>query len=468
MEQSGADDAVGTIPAPRAEQRCWEETNSALALEAADQRDILQHRDLGESSHCLEQTPAHQESLITVGEPEHRLADGLPPLDDLFPPRRQIDREPKHRSLQSLLAFERRGECSATWAGETAVSMKEEQPLALHGFCSRVELERSPPGSAHDADTRGHGSRPRVVARSCIRHDQIQRHHLGELPQVLEQSWEPLRLAEGGDDGADHGSKGWECMSPPTTGDTGRQEILRVRDQEGVFRAQPPGRQWPAEKRPGEDSGERRCQRETSPTTGEPSMSSTRALTLPAHTLSSDSARVRDVLEKAKEQVGFLPNMYANMVNSPGLLETYLFGYNRFRKESGFSPAEQEVVFLTISRENGCHYCVAAHSMIAEKMSGVPRTVIRAIRDGAPIPDSRLAALNDFTRTLLEKRGWVDRTDVGRFVGAGFREDQVLEIVLAMAVKTLSNWSNHMFETQVDDMFAGWAWTPTASEAGAV
>jgi hypothetical protein len=75
--------------------------------------------------------------------------------------------------------------------------------------------------------------------------------------------------------------------------------------------------------------------------------------------------------------------------------------------------------------------------------------------------------LNDFTRTLLEKRGWVDRTDVGRFVGAGFREDQVLEIVLAVAVKTLSNWSNHMFETQVDDRFAGWAWTPTVSEAGA-
>jgi uncharacterized peroxidase-related enzyme len=196
-------------------------------------------------------------------------------------------------------------------------------------------------------------------------------------------------------------------------------------------------------------------------------MSSTRALTLPAHTLSSDSAPVRDVLEKAKEQVGFLPNMYANMVNSPGLLETYLFGYNRFRKESGFSPAEQEVVFLTISRENGCHYCVAAHSMIAEKMSGVPKTVIRAIRDGTPIPDPGLAALNDFTRTLLEKRGWVDRTDVGRFMGAGFREDQVLEIVLAVAVKTLSNWSNHMFETQVDDMFAGWAWTPAASEAGA-
>jgi uncharacterized peroxidase-related enzyme len=196
-------------------------------------------------------------------------------------------------------------------------------------------------------------------------------------------------------------------------------------------------------------------------------MSSTRALTLPAQSLSSESTRIRGVLEQAKEQVGFLPNMYANMVNSPGLLETYLFGYDRFRKESGFSPAEQEVVFLTISRENKCHYCVAAHSMLAEKVSKVPTDVIEAIRNGTTIADPRLAAVRDMTRTLLEKRGWPDRKDVGRFVSAGFTENQVLEIVLAVAVKTLSNWSNHMFETRVDDMFAKWVWQSAASAADA-
>jgi uncharacterized peroxidase-related enzyme len=196
-------------------------------------------------------------------------------------------------------------------------------------------------------------------------------------------------------------------------------------------------------------------------------MSSSRALTLPGHTPSSASARIRGVLQQAQEQVGFLPNMYTNMVNSPGLLETYLLGYERFRKESGFSPAEQEVVFLTISRENGCRYCVAAHSMLAEKVSGVSRDVVAAIRDGTAIPDLKLAALSHFTRTLLAKRGWVDRTDVDRFVAAGFGERQVLEIVLAMAVKTLSNSSNHLFDTQVDDVFAKWGWRSVESEAGA-
>ena len=58
--------------------------------------------------------------------------------------------------------------------------------------------------------------------------------------------------------------------------------------------------------------------------------------------MSSESPRIRGVLEQAQQQVSFFPNMYARMVNSPGLLETYLTGYDRFRKESGFTPAEQE------------------------------------------------------------------------------------------------------------------------------
>ncbi|WP_243744224.1 carboxymuconolactone decarboxylase family protein [Zeaxanthinibacter enoshimensis] len=68
------------------------------------------------------------------------------------------------------------------------------------------------------------------------------------------------------------------------------------------------------------------------------------------------------ILEKAQKANGMIPNMYRNMVNLPGLQETYDLGYQKFRSESGFSPAEQEVVFLTLSVDNGCNYCTAAHS----------------------------------------------------------------------------------------------------------
>lgn len=164
-------------------------------------------------------------------------------------------------------------------------------------------------------------------------------------------------------------------------------------------------------------------------------------------------------LREARAKLGFVPNMYGVMANSPGLLDTYVHGYDRFRTLSGFTPAEQEVVLLTISRENGCTYCVAAHSFIADKMSGVPETVTNAIRDGKPIPDARLAALHEFTRTLVVKRGLPDKADVAAFLGAGYSERLILEVVLAIAVKTLSNYSNHLFHTPVDEAFAGRAWS---------
>ncbi len=88
---------------------------------------------------------------------------------------------------------------------------------------------------------------------------------------------------------------------------------------------------------------------------------------LPKVDLNSADERAKPTIEAVIEKNGRLPNMYAYMINSPGVLETYLYGYERFRKESGFNPPEQEVIFLTISYENECEYCMAAHSMIADE-----------------------------------------------------------------------------------------------------
>lgn len=193
-------------------------------------------------------------------------------------------------------------------------------------------------------------------------------------------------------------------------------------------------------------------------------MKSEYKLTLPPQTLdkANADAKARAVLERAKAQVGFIPNMYAGMANSPGLLQTYLDGYDRFRKDSGLTSAEQEVVFLTISRSNGCDYCMAAHSMIADRMSKVPPPVTAAIRERQVIPDPKLAALSRFTDVLLDTRGLPSTGDVQAFLKAGFAERHVLEIILAIAVKTLSNYSNHLLHTPIDEMFADWEWKQPA------
>ncbi|WP_018990196.1 carboxymuconolactone decarboxylase family protein [Aromatoleum toluclasticum] len=181
-------------------------------------------------------------------------------------------------------------------------------------------------------------------------------------------------------------------------------------------------------------------------------------MTLPPQSPTTAEGSAKAVLDKALRQVGFIPNMYANMVHSPGVLNTYLDGYAAFRNDSGFTPAEQEVVFLAISRENGCEYCVGAHSLIADKFSGVPVEVTDAIRDGRPLPDARLQALAEFTRVMVASRGLPRRTEVDAFLSAGYTEHQILEIVLAIAVKTLSNYSNHLFHTELDEKFAERRW----------
>lgn len=168
----------------------------------------------------------------------------------------------------------------------------------------------------------------------------------------------------------------------------------------------------------------------------------------------SAEGKSKEILDIALKQVGFIPNMYANMANAPAMLSTYLHGYALFRSESSFSSVEQEVVFLAVSQYNGCNYCTAAHSMLADKMSGVPKDVLQAIRARQPIPDAKLAALAAMAVEMVAKHGQPDPAVVKTFLDVGYQERDLLYIVLAAAVKVLSNYSNQAFRTTVDEKFA--------------
>jgi AhpD family alkylhydroperoxidase len=180
-------------------------------------------------------------------------------------------------------------------------------------------------------------------------------------------------------------------------------------------------------------------------------------LTLPARTETDDEAGVAAVLGKAKAQIGMIPNMYGRMANVPGLLETYLTGVWGVPTGLGVEPREQAIVLLAISRANRCADCVAAHSTAAD-IAKLPTEVTDALRAGDPLPDARLDALATFTTTMVDTRGLPSRADVEAFLAAGFNERDILQVVLAIAVKTLSNYSNHLFHTPVDPVFAHRAW----------
>jgi uncharacterized peroxidase-related enzyme len=186
-------------------------------------------------------------------------------------------------------------------------------------------------------------------------------------------------------------------------------------------------------------------------------------LTLQAKTVEDADPQAREVLEQTQAKMGMVPNMYGVMANSPAMLQSYAQGYALFREKSGFTPAEQEVVFLTISRENGCRYCMAAHSFVADNISKVPMEVTDAIRNDDAIADRKIAELRDFTRIMVVSRGHPNQDDVSAFVQAGYSESHILDIILAISVKTISNYANHVFDTPVDAAFKGRSWEVLAA-----
>jgi len=162
------------------------------------------------------------------------------------------------------------------------------------------------------------------------------------------------------------------------------------------------------------------------------------------------------LLEQAESEFGFLPNLLGVLAESPAALKAYL-QLGKIFDESSFSPAERQVAILAVSRFNGCEYCVAAHSAISG-MQKVPEQAIEAIRQDRPIEDRSLEALRKFTTTVVDRRGWISEHDIAEFEEAGFDRAQVLEVILAISFKTLSNYINHFAETPLDDAFRAREW----------
>lgn len=166
----------------------------------------------------------------------------------------------------------------------------------------------------------------------------------------------------------------------------------------------------------------------------------------------------QEILEKTKKGLGFVPNMYSIMSNNTSLLDAYSYSYNSFRENSGFNSVEQEVVFLSAAYENECNYCMAAHSFVGDRMSGVPTEITDAIREGRELPDAKLSALSVFTRLITSTRANVTDEDITTFLDAGYDENAVLGVITGVGVKTFSNYVNHLVNTPLDKMFSGRKW----------
>ncbi|MEX0641405.1 MAG: carboxymuconolactone decarboxylase family protein [Pirellulales bacterium] len=166
-------------------------------------------------------------------------------------------------------------------------------------------------------------------------------------------------------------------------------------------------------------------------------------------------------LHKVQQKYRFVPNLMGLLANSPPAIKAYL-SLNELFDQTSLSPLERQIVLLATSVANGCEYCVAAHSAAAQ-MHQVPADVIAAIRDGRPLIVPRWEAVRALTEDIVAMQGWPNDEVVVQFFEAGYEPPQVLEVILGVTTKTLSNYANHVSATPLDPQFAAAAWSAPAA-----
>jgi uncharacterized peroxidase-related enzyme len=184
----------------------------------------------------------------------------------------------------------------------------------------------------------------------------------------------------------------------------------------------------------------------------------------PVYTNETAPEASRSLLDKAKKSIGFVPNLLGMMAGAPPLLEAYMAVSSLFDQTS-FSATERQVILLAVSFQNQCDYCMAAHSAIGG-MQRVPGDVIESLRKGTPITDQKLEVLRRLAVEITETKGRPADATVNDFLAAGYTRAQVLEVVLGVGMKTLSNYANHIAETPLDGAFAKTAWKAASHSPG--
>lgn len=174
------------------------------------------------------------------------------------------------------------------------------------------------------------------------------------------------------------------------------------------------------------------------------------------HDLESAPTRSRPHLEEARREFGMLANMHAVMAESPALLEAYAALWRLFGSTT-LSTAERHVVFLTASVANGCDYCVPAHTALAAR-DGLDEDAIDALRADRALTDDRLEALRRFTLRMIETRGRIHQDDLDPLLEAGFTRAAALDVLVGLATKLLSNYTNGLAHAPLDERFGAFAW----------
>lgn len=159
------------------------------------------------------------------------------------------------------------------------------------------------------------------------------------------------------------------------------------------------------------------------------------------------SEQSRQIFEGIEKAVGMLPNIYAVIGNSANALGSYL-EFSEAQKNGSFNAKEREAVSLAVSEENGCNYCLSAHTAIA-KMNGFSEEETLELRAGS-INDDKLNVLTNLAKSLVVNKGKADEDLVNAFYDSGYNVKALVDLVALVIDKTFTNYIGRLAKPLID------------------
>ncbi|EZH72964.1 alkylhydroperoxidase [Aquimarina atlantica] len=152
------------------------------------------------------------------------------------------------------------------------------------------------------------------------------------------------------------------------------------------------------------------------------------------------------IFDNLNKALGFVPNLYATYAHSDTALENYL---NFSNAKTSLSAKEKEVVNLAVSQVNDCIYCLSAHTAIG-KMNGFTDEQILELRAGRASFDTKLNALAGLAKNITENRGKANQDVVDNFFNAGYSKGNLIDTIVLVGDKTISNYIHSTTQVPVD------------------
>lgn len=163
----------------------------------------------------------------------------------------------------------------------------------------------------------------------------------------------------------------------------------------------------------------------------------------PAHA----SGERRALLDQVQAAFGATPAMFRTVAHSPAALKSMWGSFGALG--GGVIQAKlAEQIAVAVADRNGCEYCLAAHTALGRK-AGASAAEMAAAQQGEAADATTAAALR-FALKLVEQRGQVGEADVQALRGAGFNDEQIVEILAHVALNLFTNYVNVAFDVPLD------------------